>query len=94
MLVADRYENYHIYHSGKDIGRLSFNSDIVKKAKKDGIVQLSGFFVSDVFVWTYQETEDSDRNNGKEFAKRWCTNARKQGYVTVVQIAGFGNKIK
>lgn len=94
MLVADRYENYHIYHSGKDIGRLSFNSDIVKKAKKDGIVQLSGFFVSDVFVWTYQETEDSDRNNGKEFAKRWCTKARKQGYVTVVQIAGFGNKIK
>ena len=94
MLVADRYENYHIYHNGKDIGRLSSNSNIVKNAKNDGILQLSGFFVSDVFVWTYQETEDSDKNNGKEFAKKWCTNARKQGYVTVVQIAGFGNKIK
>ena len=93
-LVADRYGNYHIYHNGKDIGRLSSNSNIVKNAKNDGILQLSGFFVSDVFVWTYQETEDSDKNNGKEFAKKWCSNARKQGYVTVVQIAGFGNKIK
>ena len=73
---------------------MSSNSNIVKNAKNDGILQLSGFFVSDVFVWTYQETEDSDKNNGKEFAKKWCTNARKQGYVTVVQIAGFGNKIK
>ncbi len=57
---------------------------------------LKGFFVSDVCTWTYEDTLRSDaenlrRNpNSTQFQRWWGTQARQQGYITIVQIAGFG----
>ena len=84
---------YYIVHNGKNIGRLSSKSNIMIKAKNEGISNLNGFFVSNVFVWTYEDTLNSDKANNTDFAKFWCDAAKQNGHIYVVQIAGFGTKI-
>lgn len=84
--------NYYICHNGTYIGRLSSKSVISQRAKADGISQLKDFFVSNVFVWTYEDTVNSDATNNTAFAKRWSEEAKKDGFIYVVQIAGFGTK--
>ena len=86
------YYSYGIQHNGKTIGQLSSKSNIVKQANKNGISLLKGFFISDVFVWSYKETKQGDIKNGTSFAERWCPQAINQGYITIVQIAGCGEK--
>ena len=61
-------------------------------ARKKEIHTLYGFYISDICVWTYEETVKADEVNGTNFAKNWCHNAQKEGFVYVVQIAGFGIK--
>ena len=59
---------------------------------------LTGFFVSSVVAWTYQDTCQSDENSnidnpyGKksEFAKSWSQAAIDKGYIYIVMIAGYG----
>lgn len=89
-IVADNYGRYYIRHDQEFVGRLSGNSDIARQANAYGIQKLKGFFVSDVSVWTYDDTVKSDIANGTDFAKDWCDEAHKLGYIYVVQIAGFG----
>ena len=91
--VGDQWGNYYIVHNGTYIGRLSSRSTIQNRAKNDGINGLSHFFVSNVFVWTYEDTINSDTVNKSDFANRWSEEAKQNGYIYVVQIAGFGTKI-
>ena len=65
----------------------------MNKAKNDGIRNLRNFFVSNVFVWTHEDTLNSDITNNSSFADNWCEAAKQKGYIYVVQIAGFGTKI-
>lgn len=88
--VGDQYGNFYIIHNGRKIGRLSSKSTIKNKAEKDGITSLRNFFVSNIFVWTYEDTLASDRTNNSNFASKWSEGAKKQGYINIVQIAGFG----
>ena len=88
--VGDQYGNFYIVHDGHKIGRLSKASTIKNRAGKDGITSLKNFFVSNIFVWTYEDTLASDRANNSNFASKWSENAIKQGYINIVQIAGFG----
>lgn len=92
VVEMDRYGNCYIVHNGKYIGRLSQNSNIANMARKKEIHTLYGFYISDICVWTYEETVKADEVNGTNFAKNWCHNAQKEGFVYVVQIAGFGIK--
>ena len=88
--VGDQYGNFYIVHNGHKIGRLSKASTIKNRAGKDGITSLKNFFVSNIFVWTYEDTLASDSTNNNNFALKWSESARKQGYINIVQIAGFG----
>ena len=90
---GDQWGNYYIVHEGRRVGRLSNNSVIRERAKKNKISELKNFFVSNVSVWTYEDTLNSDNANHTNFASRWCESAKQRGYVFVVQIAGFGTKI-
>lgn len=90
-IKKDRYGKYIIVHNGRYIGRLSSNSTIKHRAEEDGIEFLKGFFVSNIFVWTYEDTIASDKANGTDFASKWSPEAKKQGHINIVQIAGFGN---
>lgn len=65
----------------------------MNKAKNDNIKGLSNFFVSNVFVWTYEDALAADLLNGTDFASKWSKEAKDQTYIYVVQIAGFGTKI-
>lgn len=91
--VGDQWGNYYIIHNGTYIGRLAGRSTIQNRAKKDGISGLTNFFVSNVFVWTFEDTLYSDTANNSDFANRWSAEAKQNGYIYVVQIAGFGTKI-
>ena len=53
--------NYYILHGTQYIGRLSNNSDIVRNARNNHIQRLRHFHVSDICVWTYEETIQADR---------------------------------
>ena len=89
-IVRGQYGNYFIVHNGHYIGRLSSRSTIKYRAEEDGKTLLNDFFVSNVFVWTYEDTLASDRANNTDFAARWSPEAKQQGYINIVQIAGFG----
>lgn len=91
--VGDQWGNYYIVHNNMYIGRLSNKSTIQNRAKNDGISGLSNFFVSNMFVWTYEDTLNSDIANNTDFSNRWSEEAKQNGYIYVVQIAGFGTKI-
>lgn len=90
QIVRDQYGNFFIVHNGHYIGRLSSKSSIKDRAEKDGKTLLKDFFVSNVFVWTYEDTLASDKANNSDFATKWSPEAKQQGYINIVQIAGFG----
>lgn len=96
---------YNIIHNGSIVGQLSSSSSIAHRMETNDIELLTGFFVSDVFYWSYQDTLDADKRKEKEFLKnpakfnykkpepfapKWCENARNQGYIFIVNIAGYG----
>lgn len=105
ILKDNRDNKYYIVHNGRYIGRLSSKSNILIRAKEDGKIILKDFFVSNIFVWTYEDTlasderaqEDFQKNPNKynyrqprQFALDWSDKAKTQGYINIVQIAGFG----
>ncbi len=102
---GQQFTTYNIIHNGSIVGQLSRSSSIAHRMRTNDIELLTGFFVSDVFYWSYQDTLDSDKRKEKEFLKnpakfknkkpepfapKWCEDARKQGYVFIVDIAGYG----
>ena len=89
-IKEDQYGNTCIIHNGNYIGRLSSKSNIRIRAKEDKKEYLREFFVSNVFVWTYEDTIAYDLANNTDFASKWSEEAKKQGYINIVQIAGFG----
>lgn len=89
-IARDQYGNYFIVHNNHIIGRLSSKSTIKYRAEKDGKTLLKDFFVSNVFVWTFEDTLASDKANNSDFATKWSPEAKQQGYINIVQIAGFG----
>lgn len=89
-IKEDQYGNTCIIHNGNYIGRLSSKSNIRIRAKEDKKEYLRDFFVSNVFVWTYEDTIAYDLANNTDFASKWSEEAKKQGYINIVQIAGFG----
>lgn len=82
--------NCYIMHNGGAIGRLSSGSSIAKRATIERVTELAGFFISSVFVWKY---DDTLRSKKPEYARYWSAKAIQNGYVYVVQIAGFGKPL-
>lgn len=102
---GQQFTTYNITHNGNIVGQLSRRSSIAHRMETDDIELLTGFFVSDVFYWTYQDTVNSDERRVSEYqsnsetfyyrqpelyASKWCDDARKQSYIFIVNIAGYG----
>lgn len=102
---GQQFTTYNIIHNGSIVGQLSRSSSIDHRMRTNNIELLTGFFVSDVFYWSYQDTLDADKRKEKEFFKnpakfnykkpepfapKWCDKARNQGYIFIVDIAGYG----
>jgi ATP-dependent DNA helicase RecQ len=89
--LVEYNSNYFILHGTKYIGRLSGNSDIVRNARMNQIRKLRGFHVSDICIWSYEDSKKYDDAHGTDFTNRfWCQDAIQQGYIYIVQISGFG----
>lgn len=85
-----------ICNDGTTVGQLSRNSMIRYAMEQCGLYSLAGYFVSDVFYWTYEDSLKADERNLHNnritnFASGWSDKAREQGYVFIVDIAGYGN---
>lgn len=78
--------------SNRSIGQLSSNSSIRRQMEKEDINHLTGLFVSDIFAWEYQDSERYDSQHQTNYSARWIQRAKDQGFVYIVQIAGFGVK--
>lgn len=92
-VCRDRCGNYVIRHNNNPICSLSKNSTIRNRAARENIPLLTGFYVSSIAVWTLNDTVSSDDAEGTDFQKYWSEAAKQQGYVLIVQIAGFGKPI-
>ena len=72
--------------STKVIGELSRDA-----GKLLSHTQIKGLIVNEVVVWSYEDTVEFDlKNPGKNYASNWCQDARNQGYIYLVDFAGFG----
>ena len=89
---GESFTTVNIVHNGINIGQLSKNSSIFHRMEIENINILNGFFVSDVFYWTYQDTLNSDKKNNTRYADNWCEEAKDQRYIFIVNIAGYGSK--
>ena len=102
---GQQFYTYDIIHNRNIVGQLSKRSSIARRMEAENKKILTGFFVSDVFYWTYQDTVNSDKRRMSEFqsnpskfyykqpelyASKWCSEAREQGYIFIVNIAGYG----
>ncbi|HRO06997.1 MAG TPA: UvrD-helicase domain-containing protein [Ferruginibacter sp.] len=79
---------HEIFKVGADkaIGQLS--KDAGKILNHNHIKKL---VVNEVVVWTYDDTLKFDNDNpGQNYAAHWCKEARDQGYIYLVDFAGFG----
>ena len=82
---------------GTVVGQLSRSSSIAQRMDDEGIRILKGFFVSDVFYWTYQDSLSTDQRNMRvngystDYASKWCDEAKRQGFIFIVSISGYGN---
>ena len=52
---------------------------------------VKGLIVNEVVVWSYEDTVEFDKKNpNKNYSANWCQAARNQGYIYLVDFAGFG----
>lgn len=73
------------------IGQLSQKSTIAQAMRGQALTELQGFFISDIFCWTLEDTIKSDEKNGTNYASQWCEEA--EGCAFVVTIAGYGTEV-
>ena len=99
--VGRNGQDFHVYNivcNDRIVGQLSRSSSIAKSMDEQGIRTLQGYFVSDVFYWTYQDSLLADQRSIREkgyssdYASKWGEEARAQGYIFIVSISGYGNK--
>ena len=80
---------------GYVVGQLSMPQGLAheEKFKKQAVLRkdgLRGFVVNEIVQFSYEETLVSDIKNGTTYATNWCQEARNQGYIFLVDFAGFG----
>ncbi len=85
-----------VKHQDYRVASLSAGSRIVREISRNyqgqDLPLLSGVFVSDILVWTYEDSERYDREHGTNFSQNWCPEAIAQGFVYVVDFAGYAHE--
>lgn len=90
---VDRYANgntFSIYQlcldsTNRVIGELSSKAGLV-----GDLITLNGYVVSEVVVWTYEDTCKYDQENQASYADKWSEAAKAQGYIYLVDFVGYG----
>ena len=90
--VGNPFSVYNIVHNSNIIGQLSNSSQLRQSMEQYCITQLNDLFVSEVFVWEYVDSQNADARNNTKYSQNWCEQAKEQGYIYVINIAGFGKQ--
>lgn len=94
--MGQDFHVYNIMYNGLTVGQLSKSSTIAKAMDANHLTSLSGYFVSDVYYWTYQDSVLADQRNlrlyghATDYASKWCQEAKDKGFIFLVSIAGYG----
>ena len=94
---GQRFPVFNVFCNKILVGQLSKSSSIAKAMEESGQYSLNGYFVSDVYYWTYQDSILADQRNLRvngyqtDFASKWSPEAKKKGFIFIVSIAGYGN---
>lgn len=96
MPTTNNRMKYYLWHNGHLVGRLSGASKIMKKAMEQSRILdetslpvLKGLFVSEVYVWTWDDTAKYDDENSTDFKKFWGDSAKQKGFIYIVDFAGY-----
>lgn len=90
VVVEQRNGRCYIRHGNSYIGQLANANTITSMALRTQVNRLQGFFVSDVCVWTYNDSVNFDNTHNTNYSANWHQNAIDRGFIYIVQIAGFG----
>ncbi len=74
--------------SNKPIGQLSRDAGRIMEFRES-----RGFVVNEVVIWNYEDTEKFDIEHGTDYSGNWCSQAIDQGYIYLVDFAGYGNPV-
>jgi superfamily I DNA/RNA helicase len=79
--------NQFVIHQGNKIGKLAGNAFGANVP-----TELSGLIINEVVTWTYEETKRNAEAGLGNFLNHWCDSAQKQGYIYLVDFAGYGTE--
>lgn len=71
------------------IGALSKDENGYVNRACQGVLRIDDIFVSDVYVWRYEDTLRIDRAKNTTYASQWTQEAIQYGSVLIVDIAGY-----
>lgn len=86
--INGRYTFFELHHENmnKIVGSISSSAGRIREHDK-----VTGFVVNEVVAWEYEDSVKSDLRNGTNYSEQWCSQAKAQGYVYLVDFAGYGN---
>lgn len=90
FIKRDNWGNFDLYWNNMKVGRLSSSSTIARKMKRNNVYFIDGFFVNDIIAYTYDDSLHYDKMNGTNFTALWKEEAKEEGYIYIVDIAGIG----
>ena len=71
------------------VGQLAKGERNMLNRRATDLNTIHGLFVNDIFVWRYEDSLRSDAYRGSSYAETWSDDARKAGYILVVDFAGY-----
>ncbi|AFC23727.1 DEAD/DEAH box helicase [Saprospira grandis] len=93
--VGDQVSIHFRQHGNYLFRELIHNDTAVAALSKNAIRTtnnntLLGYIVSEVIVYTLEDSKVYDAKNGTNYTQKWCPAAIKQGYIYLVNFAGYG----
>jgi RecQ family ATP-dependent DNA helicase len=93
LLLKRAINNWFVYSNSKKIGCLSNKVSIYLSSKVTGNIIISGFRLSHIYKWTLSDTQNYDSKNNTKFEESWSEEAKRRGYIYLIEFSGFGTAI-
>jgi len=76
--------------NGSRIGCLSKKVSNYLSSKTNGHTAIEGFRVSNIYKWTFEDTQKFDLKNNTNFENSWTDTAKQRGYIYLIEFSGYG----
>lgn len=82
--------NWFLNYNGTRIGCLSKKVSNYLSTKSNGLTAINGFRVSNIYKWTWEDTQKFDLRNNTQFENTWTDTAKQRGYIYLIEFSGYG----